>query len=193
MQIQTQEDVPVFLQLFDHLFVMVHSWLHFPGRIDPASVEIYAGQVASRVAVDDAIWVEHRNDLENKVVPEYLGVQRWTSQIVENALHHPTCAGFTRMHSRRNTYALSVLDALRVALKSSNDQHITVVASDGLTQCFSSHAILPLGIILERVEISLQICVGVRITVRKIDCIFVMFEGALPGQSVVVARVFPLH
>eukprot|EP00960_Hanusia_phi_P023845 703314-Hanusia_phi.AAC.1 len=46
--------------------------------VEPLAVEVLAGEGAAVVAVDDAVRVQHGDDLEDKVVPENLGIERRT-------------------------------------------------------------------------------------------------------------------
>ena len=53
-----------------HLDVKNRGVEFFVG-FDPLAVQVNTGKVAPSVAVDDAIWVKHGDDLEYKVVTEY--------------------------------------------------------------------------------------------------------------------------
>ncbi len=68
---------------------MIDRWVYFPLRVVPNTVEVDAGQVATSRTVDNAVRVEHRNDLEDEVVSENLRIQRRTSQVIKYALHYP--------------------------------------------------------------------------------------------------------
>lgn len=69
------------------------------------------------------------------------------------------------MNSRRDTYPLSIFNCFMVTLESCDHKHVTVVASDALTKCSSSHSVLSFGVSFESVQISLQIGVSVDVTV----------------------------
>jgi hypothetical protein len=97
------------------------------------------------------------------------------------------------MNSRRYTNALSVFNGLVIALECGNDQHVTVVACDCLAQRSSPHPVFALWVSLESVEVPLQVSEGVGVAVSKVNGVFVMLELALPGESVVISLVFPLH
>ena len=60
MKVANEEDVAVFLELPYHVLHVVDRWMQFARWVNPASVEIDAGQVATRATIDDTIDVEHR-------------------------------------------------------------------------------------------------------------------------------------
>ena len=73
VQIQIQDDLSFLLELayqsLDRCVLRVESLI----RIFPAAVKVLPDQTASVVSVDHAVRIKHRNDLENKVVPQHLG------------------------------------------------------------------------------------------------------------------------
>jgi hypothetical protein len=74
MQVKNQEKVSIFLQFFNHLLVMVNCRLHFSRWVNPAPIKINTSQVTSCVAIDDTIWIQERNDFENEVISQNLGI-----------------------------------------------------------------------------------------------------------------------
>jgi hypothetical protein len=72
VDIAIEEDVTTLKCLSHHhlggaiLWELLHTWR------DPLSVEVHAAQGRSVVSDDDAIRIEHRNDLEHEVVSEIL-------------------------------------------------------------------------------------------------------------------------
>ena len=97
------------------------------------------------------------------------------------------------MHSRRNYDAFACLDRLWIALERCNYQHVTVIASNGLTESLSPHPVLALRVALQLVKIALQVCVGVRIAVGKVNNVRIVLESHRPSQSVVIACVLAPH
>jgi len=132
MQITDQEYVTVLLEFFNHIFHVVDRRLNFLAWFNPTAIQIETRQITPRVTINNAINVEHRDDLKNKVISQDLSIQWWPRQIVQNAFHHPTSACLTWMHSRWNHNAFTLLDLLSIWLERSNDQHIANIACDRL-------------------------------------------------------------
>lgn len=53
------------------------------------AVQVLAGQRAARVAHDDAVRIEHRDQFEDELVPQLFGDERVARYKVHQALHHP--------------------------------------------------------------------------------------------------------
>jgi len=167
--------------------------MKFPAWINPASVQVDAGQVAPRGAVYDTIYVQHRHNFEHEVVAKDLRIQRGPRQVVNHSLHHPRGSTLTRVHSRRNANAFPLFDCLGVTLEGGHDEHVTVVACNGLAQCASSHSVFPLRVTFQLVQVSLQVGVSVRVRMSQVDDILVMLKCYAPCQGVVIPSILPLH
>jgi hypothetical protein len=172
---------------------VINGWLHLTRGVNPAPVQVDSGKVASGVAVDDPVGVEHGHHLEDEVVSQDLGVQTWPCEVVEDTLHHPAGTGLARMDPRRDADALPILDGIGLALERCDHQHVAVVARDCLAQGATPHTVLALGVRLQNVEVPLKVSVSIGITMREVDSVLVMLEAALPGQGVVVPRILSLH
>jgi hypothetical protein len=79
---------------------------------DPASVQIKTSQVAPTIAINNAVRIQHRYNLEDEVIPQNLSIQTWPNQIVQHALHHPASTSFAWMDPRRDDDTLALLDRL---------------------------------------------------------------------------------
>ena len=100
MEVTIQEHVSVLLHLFNQLLEVVNSWVLLLGWIHPHSVQVNSSERTSCVANDDTIYVQHRYDLKHEVVSEYLRIECWTCQVVDDTLHHVTCTSFTWVNTR---------------------------------------------------------------------------------------------
>ena len=97
------------------------------------------------------------------------------------------------MHTRRYNNSLSCFDSLWVALESSDNEHVTVVTGDRLTQGLSSHPVLALGVGFELIEVPLLISECVRIAVCEVDNVRVILKCDGPGQRIVVPGILSSH
>ena len=79
MQIAHQEDVSVLLQLLDHALQVIDCRVKLARWVNIASVQIHSGKITSGAAVDNAIDIEHGNNLEDEVVTQDLSLQERSS------------------------------------------------------------------------------------------------------------------
>lgn len=107
MQIAVQDTRSLSVHFLDQAFCVIYSGLELLGGEFPTSVQVTASQRAPVVAVDDAVGVKHRDNLEYKVLSQQhsLLVIR-VSQEEQDASHHPGAHGLAGMHSRGNYHAL---------------------------------------------------------------------------------------
>lgn len=73
MVVTVEQNVATVLRLAHHNLHCVVFRAYFLIRGQPLSVQIKPAQRAPVIAHDDTIRVEHRNDLEDKVVAQVLG------------------------------------------------------------------------------------------------------------------------
>jgi hypothetical protein len=172
---------------------MIDCWVYFPLRVIPNTVEVDTGQVATSRTIDNAVGVEHRNDLEDEIVSENLRVQGRPSQVIQYALHYPRGGRLARVHTRGYNHALTVFNGFRVALKGGNDYHLTVIACDGLRQGATSQTVLALRVLLQVVQVANHVCIGVRVAVSQVNHVVVMVELHAKGQCVIVTSILSLH
>ena len=60
------------------------------------------GQVPDILAIDDTIWVEHGDYLENEVFPQEPSHRVTADQELQGPLHHPASIALSRVNSSRN-------------------------------------------------------------------------------------------
>ena len=83
----------------DQLLGVVDGWMENFGGCFPSTIQVTARQRAPIVAIDDAVWVQHWNNFEDKVLPQQLRLYRVRrSKEVESSFHHPRANGFSRVH-----------------------------------------------------------------------------------------------
>ena len=70
------------------------------------SIEVFAGNPCPIVSKRYAIWVQHRNDFENKIFPHFYGLFRFPTDIVDETLHHVGTIRLPWMRSAWNNYTL---------------------------------------------------------------------------------------
>ena len=140
MNVTNQEDFSIFLELFNHHFGMIYWWIQLLVRINPLPIEVDSSQITSCISINDAIWIQHWNDFENKVVTENPGSQTWPNKIVNNTFDHEWGASFTRMDSGRYHYAFSLFNLFCIIWplwwERSDNKHVNIVTSQCLTQDF---------------------------------------------------------
>lgn len=193
MDVAKEEDVAVFLKLFDHHLSMIDSWMYLPLRIIPNPIQIHTRQIAPCATIDHTIGIEHGYNLEHKVVPKYLGIQTRPSQIVNDTLHDPASPALPRMDPTAQYDALSVLDGLRVALEGSHDDHFTIVARYCLGQGATSQAILTLGVGFEGVQVTSHVGVSIGVAMSQIHSVRVMVKLHTESQCIVIACILSFH
>lgn len=93
---------------------MINGGMQLAIGVDIDSVQVYTSKVASGRTVDYAVWVQHWQQLEHKVVSQYFRIQTRPCQVVDDALHHPACSTLSRMHTARYHDTLPGLDGVWV-------------------------------------------------------------------------------
>ena len=89
------------------LLGVVNLWVQQLRGVRPSAVQVSANEVASVVAIDDTVWVEHGDDLKDELVSEHLGLLVVIlKQKVNGSLDHETCVGLTRVHAACQEYCL---------------------------------------------------------------------------------------
>ena len=71
----TEEDYPG-LVLLNEPPGMIDSWLSVLLGLGPLVIEISPSERTSKVPIDNPIWVQHWNDLENEIRSQDLGIRR---------------------------------------------------------------------------------------------------------------------
>jgi hypothetical protein len=70
MDVAVENDVPTLQSLLYHLFDTIYFRVLTRIRLHPLPVQVASREITSIVADHHTIWVKHRHNLENKVIPE---------------------------------------------------------------------------------------------------------------------------
>lgn len=105
------------MQIPDEPLRSVDRRVQQPMRRLPPAVEIASGQRTSIVAVDDAIWIQHGQHLEDEVFAKHLGLLVLdVRQEVQHAAHHPGPDDLAWMHPCRDDNGFLLLHRGEVGL-----------------------------------------------------------------------------
>ena len=88
MQVGEKDNFAIFHEASDHVLCVVNGWVQLSAWGIPVAIQVYTCQGATVVPDDDPVGVQHGNDFEDEVVPQYLGVQRGASEVVDHTFHH---------------------------------------------------------------------------------------------------------
>jgi hypothetical protein len=192
MYITIKEDVSAFQGLAHHhlrraiLGALLHAWC------DPLSVQIEATKRGPVISNQHPIWVQHRDDLKYKIVPQVLGHLIIRDQELKNALDNEGGIALSRMDPAGDDDGSSNGDLLRPAAKVGDDGHLTIVARDGF-----AHNGLPYSILAVRLAQVLEqlsaIGVGVGVAMRHVHLVVIILELNLERQRIVEASTFFLQ
>lgn len=76
-------------QVVEESFGVVDGGLQVHAGGQPLPVQVFPAQGAPVIAIDDTIWVEHGDDLENEVLSQEPGHRVLADQKLQGPLHHP--------------------------------------------------------------------------------------------------------
>ena len=157
----------------------------------PTPIQILATQRASVVSVDDSIWVQDRDDLEDKRVSKGLSLCRVSCQKIDDSFHHPRRIGFSRMHSGRYDDAFLGFGPLAVwvFVARGDDQVLALVAGQRTAQRCSVEEILARGILLNSGQVLLQVRISVRKAMRVEHRIVLMLIRHSKSEGVEVSGI----
>ena len=88
MEIAVKYEVSLFFHALDQLLCMINSWMKFLIRVDPLTIEVHQTQVASIIANDDTIRVEHGHYFEDEIFSEDLGNIGVAEQVLDDILYN---------------------------------------------------------------------------------------------------------
>ena len=96
--------VVIFSQGLAQLLRIVNRWVRGFAWLQPLTVEITGGEGAAVVAVDDAVDVEHRDDVEFEMIFQIVDKRLllfifWVEESVHQSMDHPGSACLSRVHS----------------------------------------------------------------------------------------------
>ena len=73
VQVTVENTLPLCVRIPHHHLGVEDGWMEESVGLHPLPVQIDAEETASIVPIDDAITVQHRDDLEDEVVPQFNG------------------------------------------------------------------------------------------------------------------------
>ena len=125
--------LPLFGEGMYHLLCVVDRRVqHFGGSLPP-SIQVTTSQRAPVISIDNAVGVQHRNNLKHIILPQKLCL--WGScvtQEVQSSSHHPRTDRLTRMYPSCYNDALTLGHILLILL-ACDGQNIKLVSSKCLT------------------------------------------------------------
>jgi hypothetical protein len=89
VQIEDHFDVAFFGDIEDVVADIVNFREEFLGAFLPPPIEVPPTKRAAIVAVNNAIWVDHGEDLKDKVIPEQSGLGFLRGDELQELMHHP--------------------------------------------------------------------------------------------------------
>ena len=193
VQIKEARYVPLLLEAPYQPLQRLQYWLHVLRWLDPAPVQVITVEVAACVPVDDAIDVDHRDDLEDVVVTEELGADRRAQQVVEDAKHHVRGSSLARVHPTADDDAFFSFLLLRFVDIRTDRQKVDWITSQSLTKHTPCEFVRTARVRLAPAYVSLHIRVSVRIAMRQVDRVVVVLEGCRKCQRKVVEGAFSLE
>ena len=98
VNIAVEEDISAFKSLPHHLFTRVVFGLVFAGRTDPLSIKILATERTSVISIYNTIRIQHRDYLEDEVIPEVFSSLFIAHEVSQDAMHDERGIALTRMH-----------------------------------------------------------------------------------------------
>ena len=106
VQVEKRVEPIVIVQMHDDLSDCIDRGMALDGRVDVASVEVYAVSIHSVMASCHSIRVEDGEDIKDKQIPEELGLGVVSHKFLEDASHDVGARHFSRVHSSPNNNSL---------------------------------------------------------------------------------------
>ena len=99
MHVTVEYYLVLFMVVLDKLFCIVYGWVQNFRRVWPSSIQISARYIAAIVSNNYSVWIEHRNNLENKCVPKQLCLLIvLLEQKLNRTMTHVLRRAFTRVY-----------------------------------------------------------------------------------------------
>lgn len=117
---------------------MEDGWVEDLARELPPPVQVTTCQIAPEVAVDDTIWVEHWDDLEDVLVPKVHSPGIVTGEEIDNPLHDPRSVRSSRVNSGSEDDAFLLLIGF-LGSSTGDCEVLALVSSDCPTESASRH------------------------------------------------------
>ena len=146
-------------------------------RFRPHAVQIRPGERTPIVAVDDAVGVEHRHNLEHEVVAQHFRVQRVPGEKIYRAFHHPRAVRLAGVHARgQHRASLSSAVVALVGTRRRDGQRVASIPGERRAHRLPREPSRTNRILLQSSQVQLEIGVRVRIAIRHVARIPVVFE-----------------
>ena len=117
MEITENLKISLLGELVTKLFCSKNGWMKNLAGSFPSSIKVTTGQRTPIVSINDTIRIKHRNDFEDKILPQIFSFNRiWVYKKIEGSFHHPRAHRFTWMYSSCQNYTLSFWHVLRILL-----------------------------------------------------------------------------
>jgi hypothetical protein len=75
MKVQYQLDLPLDVKLLDRLPSSMDAWVAYPAGLAPTAIYVHSTEVASVVAVDYSVRVEHRKASKDELSTQILSLK----------------------------------------------------------------------------------------------------------------------
>lgn len=124
MEIAVQHKLSFLFHPFDHLLRVEYRRVQFFVWVDPLSIQVHHTQIAAIVPHNNPVRIEHRHDLEDEVLAEYLGDVGIAEQKFDYVLDNIGSHGFPWVYSRSQKNTLLLLAVIEVT----DDEVVAVVA-----------------------------------------------------------------
>ena len=131
-------DVQVYVSAFEGL---PYHFLHrrylrsgFDARVDVLSVQVEPCQTTAVVPDYDSVRVEHRDDFENKNIPQLLGLFLVAEQKLYYAFHDERAVAFSWVHSCTDDDAFAIRYLVLRGQEIGDDEHLARIACPRLAQ-----------------------------------------------------------
>mmetsp|Transcript_4778 Transcript_4778/g.10642 ORF Transcript_4778/g.10642 Transcript_4778/m.10642 type:complete len:388 (-) Transcript_4778:49-1212(-) len=77
-------------------------------RLSPLPVQVHPGQATAVVPADHAVWIQHRHNLPDEVIPEDLCIRSRGKKETNETVHEPASIALSGMHPRADHHSLLV-------------------------------------------------------------------------------------
>jgi len=134
VEVAEEEDVSAFQGPLHHKLSVVVDRVELARRSNPLPIQVLTHQRAAVIAHDHSVWIQHGHDFEYESVSQKLRLVIVTNQEVNHPVHDERCVAFARMHPRRKDYGFAHSDVDRIAREVGDDEHVDVVAGEGLAE-----------------------------------------------------------
>ena len=167
VEVAVHSDGAFFHQLLDHHLGLMDGRKGFLDDILVLPVEISPGQITPSVPDDDAVRVQHRDNLEDESLPQSCGCLRVSCEELDDSSHHPGAGGLSRVNSGAEDDADLALDLLQ-AVRGGDGEQVDVVPGQGATEEALGAELSSVRAALNTEEVLGEVGVPVGIAVRQV-------------------------